>query len=167
MAPRKPVEQKRRTGRSPGRDAGGRKLPAPVTVLPAAPTVPPPPDGLKDSGRRQWQQLWTEIPWLSPAADLNIVSRYCQMAELHTEIMSSITNDGLRAEGYKGQARPNPLITQATSIAKELRAIEQQLGLTPSSRSVLGFVEVRRLSKLDELAARRQASSDSRQRRRP
>lgn len=164
MAARKPVEAKRRTGRSPGRDAGGRKLPAPVVVLPPAPAVPDPPQSLKGHGRREWERLWTEIPWLSPQSDLSLITRYCQMADLYTEIMSSITDDGLRAEGYKGQLRPNPMIAQATAMAKELRAIEQQIGLTPASRCVLGFVEVKRMSKLDELAARRQTSA-TRQRR--
>ena len=43
MNPPKPVEQKRLTGRSATRDAGGRKLPQPVVVLAASSTVPKPP----------------------------------------------------------------------------------------------------------------------------
>ena len=44
--PPKPVEQKRLTGRSATRDAGGPKLPNPVVVLAASSTVPKPPGSL-------------------------------------------------------------------------------------------------------------------------
>jgi P27 family predicted phage terminase small subunit len=51
--PSKPLEVKRKTGRSPGRDSGGRKLPegASVTALPGASDVPPAPGELVTSGR--------------------------------------------------------------------------------------------------------------------
>lgn len=45
----KPLEQKRRTGRAPGRDSGGRKLPEPGTLhaLPGAAEAPPVPAELR------------------------------------------------------------------------------------------------------------------------
>jgi P27 family predicted phage terminase small subunit len=49
--PPKPVEQKERTGRAPGRDSGGRKLPETVVELPTADGVPDPPADLVTSDK--------------------------------------------------------------------------------------------------------------------
>lgn len=158
MAARKPVEAKRRTGRSPGRDAGGRKLPAPVVVLPAAPSPPEPPVPLREAGSREWARLWAEIPWLSSQSDVRMVARLCALHDRHTAMLAQLDREGLTTAGYKGQLRPHPLLAQINAVETELRLLEQQAGLTPASRAVLGFIEVRRATKLDdEIAARRQA----------
>jgi P27 family predicted phage terminase small subunit len=49
--PPKPLEQKRRTGRTPGRDSGGRELPKPAAVaqLPGVGKTPDVPDELRTS----------------------------------------------------------------------------------------------------------------------
>ena len=155
MPPRKPIELKRRTGRSPGRDAGGRRLPAPVTVLAAPAAVPESPVPLKDAGTREWQRLWDSIPWLSVQGDIRMVARLCQLVDRHTALLEQVDRDGLTVAGYKGQLRPHPLLAQLGALETELRLLEQQAGLTPASRAVLGFVEVQRASKLDEMTARR------------
>ena len=162
MPPRKPVELKRRTGRSPGRDAGGRRLPAAVTILPAAPSVPTPPVALKDHGAREWQRLWSEIPWLSAQSDIRMVARLCQLYDRQAALLAQIDTDGLTVSGYRGQVRPHPLLAQINALETELRLLEQQAGLTPASRAVLGFVEVRRVSALDAMAARRRRQDASR-----
>ena len=162
MPARKPVEAKRRTGRSPGRDAGGRRLPEPVVVLPAATEIPAPPDGLKAAGAAAWERLWGRVAWLSPDSDIAMVARLCQMYDRREMLAARVEADGLVVDGYKGQPRPHPLLAQLNAVDTELRLLEQQAGLTPASRTVLGFIEVRRVSKLDELAARRQAASRQR-----
>ena len=55
--PRKPIEQKRKTGRTPNTDSGGRKLPevASVTILPMADGIPTPPMDLGIAGRELWE----------------------------------------------------------------------------------------------------------------
>ena len=162
MAARKPVELKRRTGRSPGRDAGGRKLPAPVTILPAPTAVPEPPVPLKDTGTREWQRLWTGIPWLSPTSDIRMISRLCQLYDRQTALLAQIDHDGLTTSGYKGQVRPHPLLAQLNTLETELRLLEQQAGLTPASRTVLGYVEVQREAALHQMIQRRRASAQAR-----
>ena len=164
MPARKPAEAKRRTGRSPGRDAGGRKLPAPVVVLPAAPSAPQPPATLKETGSAAWESLWSEVPWLSPSTDLLMVLRLCQLHDRRAAMMAQLDSDGLTVAGYKGQPRPHPLLAHLSAVETELRQLEQQAGLTPACRFVLGFIEVRRASKLDEMAARRQADDVRRRR---
>jgi len=54
MVARKAVELKRRTGRSPTHDAGGRRLPQPLTVLAPAVGAPPSPVPLNETGRTGW-----------------------------------------------------------------------------------------------------------------
>jgi hypothetical protein len=51
--PRKPIEQKRKTGRTPTTDSGGRKLPdvQKITVLPMADGIPTPPMDLGLEGK--------------------------------------------------------------------------------------------------------------------
>ncbi len=162
MPARKPLEVKRLTGRSPGRDAGGRKLPATVTVLPAPPAVPTPPATLKEVGRAEWERLWTEVPWLSATTDRQMVARLCQLYDRHGALLAQIDEDGLTTAGYKGQVRAHPLIAQLNALDTELRLLEQQAGLTPCSRTVLGYVEVQREGKLDEMMRQRRAAYEER-----
>jgi hypothetical protein len=58
--PAKPLERKRKTGRAPGRDSGGRKLPevAQVVALPMAGDAPEPPVELGLAGRELWSRVW-------------------------------------------------------------------------------------------------------------
>lgn len=157
MPPRKPVEQKRLTGRSAGRDAGGRKLPEPVVVLAQAAGAPEPPASLKEHGRVAWQQLWIAgRGWLSPELDSMVMERLCGNHDLRADMLAHIERDGLTVEGYKGQPRPHPLLAEVRALESEMRRIEVECGFTPASRSKLGYAEVRRVSKMDELMHRRQ-----------
>lgn len=153
--PAKPVEQKRRTGRSPTRAANGSPLPEPVVFLAISNEVPPAPGTLGDSGRAAWSQLWTEgRAWLS-TPDLHVLTWLCESFDERDAIRAQIAQDGYMVEGSKGQSRPHPLLAQ-------LRAIEQQMtrwlaacGFDPSARARLGYAEVKRASKLDELMQKR------------
>ena len=76
MNPPKPVEQKRLTGRSATRDAGGRKLPQPVVVLAANSTVPKPPGSLGDAGREAGGACGLLVrAWLSVETDRDVLTR--------------------------------------------------------------------------------------------
>jgi hypothetical protein len=82
--PRKPIEQKRKTGRTPTTDSGGRKLPdvRKVTVLPMADGIPTPPMDLGLEGRDLWAKAWDRaITWLSPVSDLTQVHHACRVAD--------------------------------------------------------------------------------------
>lgn len=156
--PRKPVELKRRTGRSSTRAANGSSLPEPVVVLAVSNKVPPAPETLGDSGRAAWEQLWTVgHAWLS-TPDVHVLTWLCEAFDERDAIRAQIAQDGYMVEGSKGQARPHPLLAQ-------LRALEQQMtrwlaacGFDPSARARLGYAEVKRASKLDELMAKRAKS---------
>lgn len=59
--PPKPLEQRERAGRSPGRDSGGRKLPEVVTQLPSPSDVPDAPTELLSADRATACPFATEV----------------------------------------------------------------------------------------------------------
>lgn len=147
--PPKPLEQKRLTGRSPGRDSGGRKLPEVSTVvaLPMADGVPDPPSDLLLDGRRLWDRAWgAAITWLSPDSDMETVEQACRLA------------DDVAAARKRYRATTDPsdgrLVVQ---LSKSLADALSALGFDPTSRSRLGVAEVKRASALEQLIATRQA----------
>lgn len=140
--PPKPVEVKRRTG-NPGR----RPLPesSTVVVLPMTAGVPEPPDDLGLDGRRLWGRAWGEaITWLSTDSDGEAVEQACRIA------------DDLAVARRRYRATTDPADARAlATIHKLLAEALSSLGFDPTARSRLGLAEVRRVSKLDELRARR------------
>jgi phage terminase small subunit len=146
--PPKPLEQKRRTGRSPGRDTGGRKLPDPgnVIALPPADGVPVYPADLGLDGQRLWDRAWgAAITWLSPASDTDGVEQAARLA------------DDAAAARKRYRATTDPADARAlVAVAKQLQEALSSLGFNPVARSRLGVAEVKRVSALEELVAKRQ-----------
>jgi phage terminase small subunit len=146
--PPKPLEQKRRTGRSPGRDTGGRKLPDPgnVVALPPASGAPAYPADLGLDGRRLWDRAWdAAITWLSPASDMEEVEEAARLA------------DDVAAARRRYRATTDPgdmraLVAGSKALTEALSA----LGFNPIARARLGVAEVKRVSALEELVAKRQ-----------
>lgn len=156
--PPKPVEQKRKTGRTPGRDSGGRKLPdaptatvhafpAAVPDLPAtAPDVPELPDTLLPGGpgARRWARLWREgKSWLNPGVDHHILVRLCEAEDLRHAMKQALNQEGFYVVGSQGQLRPNPLIDKVSRLDDQITKYESLCGLTPSDRGRLGVGEVK------------------------
>mgnify|MGYP003474858876 FL=1 len=83
------------------------------------------------------------------------MERLCANHDLRADMLAYIERDGLTVEGYKGQPRPHPLLAEVRALEAEMRRIEVECGFTPASRSKLGYVEVKRVSKMDELIERR------------
>lgn len=143
----KPLEQKRRTGRAPGRDSGGRKLPEPATVvsLPMAAGVPEPPAELQLDGRALWERAWADaVTWLSPDTDWTEVVEACSLAD-----DVSAARRRYRATTDPGDARA------VVALSKQLTEALSVLGFNPTARSRLGVAEVKRASALEELIAKR------------
>ncbi len=158
--PRKPVEQKRLTGRRAGVDSAGRALPEPVVILSQAAGAPQVPATLGETGRAEWDRLWTAgRTWLSPQIDVMAVTRYCEQHDRRALMLECIAADGPITLGHKGQPRQHPLIGEVRALEAEMRRMEIELGFTPAARSKLGYAEVRRVSKMDELMQRRAKGS--------
>lgn len=174
--PKKPLEQRRRTGTHPGRDSGGRKLPdAPklepgnLVSLPGCGTdIPPLPDTLLEDGpgADRWRRLWTEAKSWIARSDIDGVVRICELEDLRAGMRSALAEDGYRVKGSQGQMRPNPLIAQLRATDGQLLQLEVQYGLTPASRGAQGVGEVRSetASALDAILQRQAARSRSRKR---
>lgn len=145
--PRKPLEQKRRAGRSPGRDSGGRALPAPLEVvaLPAADGIPQPPNDILLDGRHLWEQVWTHGQrWISVTTDMAAVEEACRLT------------DDLAQTRKIFRLRPDPQTGRLiVALTKELGAALGRLGFDPASRSRLGVAEVKAATALDRLFEQR------------
>ena len=151
--PPTPTERKRRTG-----NPGKRPLPEPVVQLAAVAHIPPPPATLAEAGRTVWERLWTAgQAWLSPTTDLDLLTRLCEAHDEREAIRDAIAEEGYMVTGSMGQRRANPLLSELRSLEAQMTRYESLCGFTPTDRARLGYAEVKRASKLDELIARRQA----------
>lgn len=157
--PKKPLEERRRLGRSPGRDSGGRKLPAPDNVIPLrgieGDAPPPLPHSLKPDGvgAERWDRIWRDARWLSIDTDIDVVTRLCEAEDQRQAMKEALAETGFFIEGSQGQKRPNPLLAQGRAVGADILKLERECGLTPSSRGSLGVGEVKApdASPLDEL----------------
>jgi P27 family predicted phage terminase small subunit len=151
--PPKPVERKRRAG-----NPGGRPLPEPVVQLAAVAHLPPAPATLGAAGRSAWDRLWTAgQAWLSPTTDLDVLTRLCEAHDEREAIRDAIADEGYMVTGSMGQRRANPLLSELRALEAQMTKYESLCGFTPADRARLGYAEVKRASKLDELLARRAA----------
>lgn len=143
------MEQKRRVGRTPSTDSGGRPLPAlaSVVALPMADGVPDLPAAVGLDGRRLWDRIWQNgITWISPQSDMEAAEQACRLAD---DLATS-------RERYRATRDPSDGRMVATFV-RELANALSDLGFNPTARARLGVAEVTRVSKLDAL--RRSASS--------
>ncbi|MGW1892135.1 phage terminase small subunit P27 family [Streptomyces sp. NPDC002004] len=151
--PPTPTERKRRTG-----NPGKRNLPEPVVHLAAVADIPPAPDTLGETGIRAWERLWTAgQAWLSPTTDLDLLTRLCEAHDEREAMRDQVAQDGYMVPGSMGQRRAHPLLSEIRAIESQMTKWESLCGFTPTDRARLGYAEVKRASKLEELAQRRQA----------
>jgi phage terminase small subunit len=144
--PPKPMEIKRRTGRTPTTDSGGRKLPdfADVVRLPQADDMPDFPADLEMPGQDLWRRIWQDgITWISPKTDAQAAEEACRAA------------DDVATARRRYRATTDPKDAAAlVSLGKRLDDALSQLGFNPTARSRLGVAEVTRVSKLESLRRR-------------
>jgi hypothetical protein len=140
--PTKPVEQKRLTG-----NPGKRALPeqSAIMLIPQASTAPDPARPLLKYGQELWDRVWESgINWISPNTDLELLLMTCEMIDERWNLRVRVMTDS------------NP------KDRRGLRELDRQivsnlglLGFTPSDRSRLGVAEVKKMSKLEELMAKK------------
>lgn len=182
--PPKPLEQRRRTGRSPGRDSGGRPLPgiATVTALPMAEDGPPAtpadlltaqragscpyrdrtadkdcPVCLLEHGREAWVRLWTAgKTWLSPQTDWDIMVDLCQGYDEEAHHRFVLAEDGAYVKGQRGGLVAHPAQAMLRAVVAEMSRLRGLCGFTPSDRGRLGVGEVKKgTSELQKLLEKR------------
>ena len=140
--PTKPIEQKRLTG-----NPGKRALPeqSAIMLIPQASETPEPARPLLKYGQELWDRVWESgINWISPNTDLEILLMTCELIDERWNLRVRVMTDN------------NP------KDRRGLRELDRQivsnlglLGFTPSDRSRLGVAEVKKMSKLEELMAKK------------
>ena len=140
--PRKPVEQHKLQGSFRADRHGQAEV---VVALPMADGVPELPADLLLEGRNLWVRAWdSAITWLSPHSDLEAVVLACRLA------------DDLAMARERYRATRDPADARAVvALSKELTVALSDLGFNPTARSRLGVAEVKRVSALEEVLARR------------
>ena len=142
--PAKPIEQKRLLG-----NPGKRPLPDEnsITLIPMAESTPEPTRPLLKYGRELWDKVWDKgINWISPNTDTELLLMTCEMIDerwnLRVQVMQN--NDPKDRRGLR-------------ELDKAIVSNLSLLGFSPSDRSRLGIAEVKKMSKLEEIIAKRQA----------
>lgn len=104
--------------------------------------IPTPPEHLGEIGLETWRQLWQAgASWVSQGSDWLLVLMTCELTEEREDLRELLQQE---PEDWR----------QRAALREIERQLTRQLGLlgfTPSDRARLGFIEVKRESKLDEL----------------
>lgn len=140
--PTKPIEQKRLIG-----NPGKRALPeqSAIMLIPQASQTPQPARPLLKYGQELWDRVWESgINWISPNTDLEILLMTCEMIDERWNLRVRVMTDN-NAKDRRGLREIDRQIVSNLGL----------LGFTPSDRSRLGVAEVKKMSKLEELMAKK------------
>lgn len=132
------------SGRSEGRDSGGRK----VNPGPAFRRLPPKaPTWLSPEAAAEWRRVvpgLQRLDLLKPE-DRAMLAAYCETWSVYVKATRQVTLEGLtsvvvttRADGSMTERTvPNPVVAIARNAGRELRGFAAQFGLTPSTEQAL------------------------------
>ncbi len=140
--PSKPIEQKRLLG-----NPGKRALPdeGTIALIPMATSTPEPTRPLLRYGKELWDKVWdTGINWISPNTDTELLLMTCEMIDERWNLRVRVMTDN-DPKDRRGLRELDRAIVSNLSL----------LGFSPSDRSRLGIAEVKKMSKLEELMARK------------
>ena len=133
----RPPQLKVLTGRSPGRDTGGRKIPDPPRFV----RVPPePPTWLSREAKAEWRRVVPELgrlKMLKQSSRSSLVA-YCETWATFVQATREVHRDGLTIEAKQGMLA-HPAVAIARTAQKELRAWCAEFGLTPSAEGRLSL----------------------------
>ena len=145
--PAKPIERKRAIG-----TLRNDRLPNQPMVMTQPATPPEPPRDLGGEGLKFWEQVFTAAPWISHRTDLALVTMTAQQFDERSTLRAIVAE------------RPeNPRLRSGLrELEKAITGNLAHLGFTPSDRSRLGFAEVQKESKLQEMLRRNQEMDNAR-----
>lgn len=145
----KPNEVKRKQG-NPGKKA----LPNLASVIALPQVTSHAPEHLSDNGKQLWQDIRERATWIADT-DQSTLQLLCEKLDRRAEYQAKLQSMDLVLYTDKGYAYANPVVGMLSTIENEIAKLFSVLGLTPSDRSKLGVAEVKKMSALDELIAKR------------
>jgi hypothetical protein len=140
----KPVELKRITG-----NPGKRPLPEQSAIMLIAQAIEPPTPArpLLKYGKELWDRVWDSgIAWISPNSDIEILLMTCEMVDERWNLRVRVMTDN-NPKDRRGLRELERSIYSNLSL----------LGFTPTDRTRLGVAEVKKMTKFEELMARKAA----------
>jgi len=134
--PATPIERKRALG-----TLRNDRLPNQPVLITQALEPPEPPETLSSSGQEFWRRVFQYAPWISHTSDLLIVQLAAEQIDEREQLRAQVLEqpDNIR------------LRSGLRELEKALVGTLARMGFTPSDRSRLGFAEVKKESKLEEL----------------
>ena len=104
------------------------------------------------STEEAWQRLWSSdvAQVLELDSDLEAVVRWASLLDERERAFRSFRQQRL-VEGSQGQAVISPLWSVVQACDKELRALEDRIGLSPKARLQLGITYAEAATSLDAL----------------
>lgn len=145
----KPNEIKRKQG-NPGKKA----LPNLASVIALPQVTNQAPSHLGEMSKKLWNELSDKATWISDT-DQSSLQLLCEKLDRRAEYIAKLQSMDLVLYTDKGYAYANPVVGMISTIENEITKLFSLLGLTPADRSRLGVAEVKKISALDELIARR------------
>ncbi len=114
---------------------GQRQLNAREPQIAAA--VPDPPDWLGEDAREKWADLVAVLGDLGilTHVDADVLTLYCETWVEWKEATLQIRESGYVVESPKGDLKASPYVMIRSKALQQLRTLEAELGMTPSSRS--------------------------------
>lgn len=102
-------------------------------------SAPDPPDGLLKATRDKWIAYWdSEISNVVRAAHMPALERMFLLMDELERTIRAVRRRGRMAKGSQGQQVQSPLLKYMDSCSKEIRALEDRFGLTPSAMQKMG-----------------------------
>lgn len=130
-----PAKLRLLTGRSPGRDSGGRKVEAP----PAFKRVPPrPPTWLSTEAKAEWRRVVPELSRLDlvKEQDRAALAAYCEAWATFVVATRTVQEEGMVINAKQGKLA-HPCVAIARNAGREMRSWAAHFGLTPSTEQAL------------------------------
>ena len=135
-----PADAKPSDRRQRRREAGQDAPTTDLALLPPVPAeIPKPPPGLLKVTKDAWDAFWDDemARLINPRTDLPALHRLFTLRDEWERSRRAATEERF-VEGSTGQMRLNPAIADMRIIEKEIRALEDRFGGTPSARMKLG-----------------------------
>ena len=149
--------------RGPQPKAIGRQRRNRAVELVVSSRLDPPavPRGLLKVTRERWERYWeSDIAKVAQQADFPAIERLFQLYDERDRAYRQVRRDGRVSKGSTGQPVEHPLLKYMDTCHKEIRALEDRLGIMARGRLQLGASFMDAMRSLDDLNRSLEADDD-------